>query len=93
MKIKDMIKKIDAYNEVAEILGRDTIKLHCTIGYGYEIPFDDFKSLKKNLNWHLIAPLAKAIIEFDGYELNKETEFKITDEWGTDIIEKVEFWA
>lgn len=96
MKIKDIIKKVEEFNEIAEQIGYRKITLHFIIGAGYyEIPFEDIKSLKKNIKWHIVEPLAKAMIECEDYELNKKVEFEVVDMWGDTIKDCARFavWA
>ena len=93
MKIKEMIKKIDTFNEVAEMIGNEKAELRCRIGFGFSIPVTDEKSFKKQIKEEYIPIMAKAILDFVGYEFNEEVEINVTDAWGCVLKEKVEFWA
>lgn len=93
MKIKEMIKKIDTFNEIAEMIGNEKAELRCTIGYGFSFIVSNEKSFKKQIREEYIPEMAKAILDCAEYEFNKDVVIELTDVWGDVLTEKVRFWA
>lgn len=71
MKLKEMFKKIDAYNELAEIMGTEKVQLSLSIGYD-NCKFDTYKSLTKYIRCEYVEGMAQALLECDKYEFDKD---------------------
>lgn len=82
MTIKEMIKKVETYNEVARTIGRRELKLtmynYLFIGSscGTHIDVTDFKALKKWIKEEQIEETAEAILNAD-YEFETRKDFSV----------------
>ena len=90
MTIKEMIKKIDNYNEVADAIGGMKMELRFTEGYSLSRKVNDYKSFKKYLKAIYINEAVTAIINYNEYEFNKQIELNFTS-YNDELKESVEF--
>ena len=81
MTLKEMFKKINTYNEIAEAIG--TEKQVIQISYSpkdcpsinlFSVKGADFKATKKAIVFELIEEFANLILNYDGYELDRDVE-------------------
>lgn len=79
MTIKEMLKKVEIYNEVAEQLGNQKAELRFVEGYGLSDPVGSFATFRKYIKETYIKTVAEDILKYDGYEFGTEAEF--VDEW------------
>ena len=94
MTYKEMVKKINTYNEIAEMIGNEKAELRVQFdGYGYSEKVEDAKSFRKLITENYIDCCAKAILNYSEYEFNKQAELSCTDSCGTEFTVKIEFWA
>ena len=82
MKIKDMIKKIEDYNEIAEIVGGAKMELHFRdqMGCGYQKVMS-YKQFSGFICREYLDSVAKAILNGD-YEFDKASKFIVQDHTG-----------
>ena len=82
MTIKEMIKKVDSYNEVARVIGGRELKLtmyyYLGIGSISSIKTDvaDIKALRKWCNYEMIEEVANAILS-GNYEFETRKPFNV----------------
>lgn len=76
MKIKDMIKKVEAYNEVAEIIHGD--KMAITFHeFTINERITDYKQFSKFIRKTYLNIIADAILDGE-YEFDTDTAFTVT---------------
>lgn len=79
MTIKEALKKVESYNELAEILRNRKIVLE----FGYDTHFSEtFYSYKQFRAWlkkEIITEIATEILDFDNFEFGKEFNFTYQD--------------
>jgi len=75
MTMKEMFKKVETYNEIAELMGTDKAKISF-----YDLPcfggihFSNYKEFSKYIRQEYIKEIADAILKHDGWEIDKEIE-------------------
>lgn len=79
MKIRDMFRKVEAYNEIAELMGTTKARIYfadmigvCSIGEH----FSSYSELSKYVRHEFYPAVARMVLEFDGWEMDKEHEFE-----------------
>lgn len=92
MTIREMIKKIDGYNEIAEVIRQDQVELRICVGYCTSVKVGSYREIASYLRHEYITDMANAILAGD-YEFCTETEISIVDVFGDTLTEKVEFIA
>ena len=93
MTIKEMLKKVDGYNEVAEMIGTEKAELRVVYdGYGLSDVVADYKSFAKFIRETYIKEIADAVLKCDKYELNKEMQFTVDGIFGDVIHSEIEFF-
>ena len=80
MTLKEMFKKIEGYNQIAEIMGTDKIYLGFNINASDE-RFTNLKDLKKWVNEEFIEELASVVLNFDQYEFDTDRAMEFTYRW------------
>ena len=95
MTIRDMLKKVHTFNEIAEIMGTERAELRIKIpgcdafiASAYSAAY--YKKLATEINDTFIKPVADAILSYNGYEFDVETDVSCSDGWGTNFTETVE---
>ena len=80
MTIREMLKKVEAFNEVSGhmdggtgLFDRAYLKYDKGIGWfgGGDRGYEDYKSLAKSIRADYIPEVAKAILNYDGYEFGE----------------------
>lgn len=89
MKMKDLFKKIEVYNEVANMIGSASVNLHVAVGFGFGYKYPDYRTFKLYINGEYIPEMAKAILNYDGYEIGK-TVVECVDRFGDTLSETVD---
>ena len=92
MTIKEMLKKVEIYNEVADNFGTEKAELWVNIGYYGSVSVKDYRSFKDYLNRTYIKTVAGAILCYSEYEFDKEYIFEVPGFYGDTFTEKVEFY-
>lgn len=94
MTVKELIKKIDTYNKLAEEIGSETkATLWFGFGYGRSQNFKTYAEFKKFIKEEYIDSCVDAILNYDGYEFNKTVSVAIHDNWLGDIAEEIDIWV
>lgn len=95
MKLKEMFKMVNQYNEVAGMIGKENVVVRMELDNDYR--YQDFKTLNELKNWfkeEVVDELTTKILDYDRYENGKEIEL----EWGCRYLDnqpykaKVRFW-
>ena len=88
MTLKEMFKKVEAYNEIATMMGSRKAKISfymkasgCNIRFGES--FDSFDSLRKYARSEYLKELADAVLKFDSWEMDTEVEISYKDHFGS----------
>lgn len=93
MTIKEMLKKVETYNEVAEMLGTEKAELRFVIdGWMLSEKVEDYKSFAKYVRHELIDEIADSVLKCNEYEFHKEQKFEIAGYFGGIIRTTVEFF-
>lgn len=89
MTIKEMFEKVETYNEIGEMLGREE-KVVLWVDFGSRmLTFKDYKGFKNWLEEDIIDKLAEAVLECDRFEFGKAQVVSIVDRWGERISKKI----
>lgn len=89
MTIKEMFKKIEAYNEVADIMNTSKARLYFEYETHWGEKKDDFKSFRKYVRREFVKELADIILNSDEFEMDKEISKSFTDCFGTERTVKL----
>lgn len=92
MTIKEMLKKIENYNEMAEIVGGEKLELRMVFEYGLSDEVKSYKEFSKYIRDEFIDEIAKPILEYKGYEFHKEYVIERKTKWGDVVKEVVTFF-
>ena len=91
MTIKEMFKKIENYNEIAEMVNTEKLRIHVTVGYETNC-FDDFKSFRKFTKREYANGLVKILTEYQEFTFGETQKLAFTC-YGCEITEDVEINA
>lgn len=80
MKLRKMMKKIEAHNEIAKIMGNDKAGLKLDDGV-CRTSYQSWDALKRFINEEYIDPLAKVILHYDGFEFDTLTTIHWASDW------------
>lgn len=76
MKVRDLFKKAQQYNEVAQMIGKENLIVRLEIdGRSYK-DFNSYIEFKIWLEEEIVEDLAKQIIEDNSYENGKKVEYE-----------------
>lgn len=90
MTVKEMIEKVNAYNEINQVLGLQLkIKLMATISDIDHIEVTSWKEFKKYANDEYVT--ANEILNYRFYEFDEVAELHYIDAMGYELITTVEF--
>lgn len=92
MTIKEMIKKVEAYNEVANVMGTEKAVLKFEYGFGWGKEVEDLASFKKYMKDEFIKEMVDAIMNFKEYEFDKDFEISFEDRFGKSYAEEISFY-
>ena len=88
MTIKELFKKVETYNEIAELM--NTRKASISF-YDYGVfhgeSFETFNEFRKWLRGTYIKEMADVILKLSDWEFDKKVTIKHTDYFGTSIEE------
>lgn len=95
MTINEMIKKINAYNEVADEIGQPHVHLGFRASYYDDCLAieEDPKAFRKHLKDTFIDVAVKAFTDCNTYEFNKEVHLEFRDKWGWELEENITFYT
>ena len=83
MTLREMFKKVEAYNEIAVLMRTQEAKISFVDrGCHFGEDFEDFKSLNKYVKTEYIKELAELVLKSDEWEFDKEINFVWTDYFG-----------
>ena len=78
MKIKEMFKKVDVYNELAELIVTDK----AVVWFAEELgpvtdghSFSDYETFRKHVRREYIKDVADFILNDDGWEMNSNRKY------------------
>lgn len=84
MTLKEMFKKVEAYNEIAEMMNTRKAKINF---YDVEIyqgnSFETYDDLRKHIRNEYIKEVAEKVLKSDGWEFDKELTIEWTDYFGS----------
>lgn len=90
MTLKELFKKVEAYNEIAEMMHSRKAKIHfymrasgCNICFGES--FESFESLRKYIRNEYLKEMADAVLKCSDWELDQEMEITYTDHFGSHV--------
>lgn len=95
MTVKEMVNKMNTYNEIADMVNGEHLDL------GFRMRFsnidalgiqEDFKAFKKYLNKELIKSVVDAILNGD-FTIGEDKDITVTDSMGDEITETVTFYV
>lgn len=83
MTLKEMFKKVEAYNEIAELMRTDKAVIYlyskdCHTGK----EFSKYEDLRKWVRKEFIKGTADRVLNHDGWEFDKEYTFNWIDNFG-----------
>lgn len=88
MKAREFFKKVEAHNEIAEMI--DDKKCRIIYSEGITVrAFLTYEEFKKWVKEEYIPEVAKAILSFDWYENEKEVIIYYTPKWEDDCFHSV----
>ena len=82
MTLKDLFKKVETYNEIAEMMRTYKAKIYFCDSFFSGEHFDTFEALRKYARKEYIKDLADRVLKFDGWEFDKGITFEWTDSFG-----------
>ena len=91
MKIAEMIRKIDTYNEIAEMIHQPKMELRFYVRFGLSVPVRSLKDFRRYVRKEYISCMADAILAYDGYSFDEEATIQCTDKFGDDLHEEITF--
>lgn len=92
MKISEMFKKLETYNEMAVLMGSE--QAHITFNdrdsHTYEY-FKTYKNFKNYMKREYVDWFVKPLIKQDNFEFDEDKDFMAVDPFGIEIISNVCF--
>ena len=83
MTMKELFKKVDTYNEVAELMRTDKAEICFTYAFLSYEKFTNYNDFRKFIRRELVKEQADVILKSDAFEFDKDVEYKWTDSFGT----------
>ena len=83
MTLKEMMKKIESFNEVASQIGADTARVYLYDGVTSGEWFETWTELRKAIRSEYVKEYADVVLKADTYEINGDTEIEYTSKLGT----------
>jgi hypothetical protein len=79
MKIKEAFKKLDTYNELAELMNGDKMHIYfadiLTPGVSYGEKFNTYEDFRKYIRHEYFKEIADEILNSDDWDLNGRKKF------------------
>lgn len=93
MTVKELIKKVEVYNEVAEHVNGRTAELRVLIGDFAVLSetVGDWKHFRSYVTDMYIGCVAEKILEGKEYDFNKPVTVTCVDKFGDELHETIEF--
>lgn len=89
MTIKEMFKKVETYNEIAELLGNRSAKV-----YFYTFPhgesFSTYKDLSKYIRSEYLKEMADEILKYNGFKAGETVTIKCITRFGDELELEIE---
>lgn len=79
MTLKDMFKKVEIYNEMAELMQTQKARIYFADlhgSYSYGEHFNDYAGLRKYVRHEYINAIADKVLKSDGFEFDQEYEIE-----------------
>lgn len=79
MTLKEMFKKVEAYNEIADMMKTDKAQIYfhdCSGCCSFGEHFTSFKELRKYIKNEYMPEIAEKLLEADNWELDGEVEIE-----------------
>lgn len=81
MTLKDMMKKVETFNEIATQIGADTARLYFQEGIGCGEWFETWAELRKHIRREYVSEYAEVLLKADAFEINGTTEIEWTNKF------------
>ena len=81
MTIKQLFKKVEAYNEIARKIGAHEIEVKVSFDYFWSENFSTFKSFKKYLDKEIAEEMAEMLLASKDFEIDGKTVIEWEDGW------------
>ena len=97
MTLKEIFKKVETYNEIAEIMLTHKAKIYFYTRepgsiFRYGDSFESYDNFRKYIKKEYYTETANVILKSCSFEMDKEIEFEYTDYFGThNVISGVMF--
>ena len=91
MTIKEMVKKVEAYNDVAEVIRGTKLELRMCVGFSMSTKVSNLSELRKYMKREFIDELTSAILDRNDYEFDETKEITYIDFLCRESTEKVSF--
>lgn len=85
MTLREMFKKVEAYNEIAALMRTQEAKIdlvECDGGCYFGETFSDYKSLSRYVKKEFIEELADLVLKCGEFDFDKRVDFRWTDNFG-----------
>lgn len=92
MTIKEMLKKVEAHNEVAELVGNHKAVLVMGDEFSSRTEVQNMKAFRKFVKEEFIEEMAEAILNSKNYEFNETLFVTCKGRFGELIMAGVEFY-
>ena len=79
MTMKEMFKKVEAYNEMAEFMRTDKAVICYCDNCFTAARLESFDSFRKYIRREYVKEIADAVLKFSDWEFNKEITLEWTD--------------
>ena len=82
MTMKELFKKVETYNEVAELMMTEKAEICFTYAFLSYEKFTNYNDFRKFIRKELIKDVADKILKADAFEFDKDMEISWTDAFG-----------
>lgn len=88
MTLKELFKKVEAYNEIAALMGTTPARIFFNTDpqFGFGEYFENFTDMKKYIKEEYIDPLADMVLKYKEWDFDKQADFLWTDSFGDDHL-------
>lgn len=89
MTIKELFKKVETYNEIAELLGNRSAKIYFYI-FPYDESFSTYKAFSKYIRTEYLKEMADEILKYDGFKAGETATIKCISRFGDELELEIE---